>query len=141
MLSFNFFLRIKYGFLIGFGTYITKYILHGIVTLPHHHPPALPVSFILRPIDKKPKTGFEGRFRLCITLKLCVNLFFRGCYFCHHILAVHAGDVRHGYFLGAFGFAGVGIGAIAKTQFVHFRYHVPYPFGCFYFSLRQQGKL
>ena len=56
-------------------------------------------------------------------------------------LAVKAGDVLALDLLGAFGFAGVGVGAAAETEFVHTAYHLLDALVGFDLSLRKHGEV
>ncbi len=56
-------------------------------------------------------------------------------------LAVETGDVLPFDFLGAFGFASVGVGAGTETEFIHFHDHLPYAVCRFDFPLGEQGKV
>jgi hypothetical protein len=55
--------------------------------------------------------------------------------FCTHKLPVHPGNIRPGDQLRAFRFAGIGIGAVTKAQFIHLCNHGLYPLFCFNLAL------
>ena len=56
-------------------------------------------------------------------------------------LSVEAGDVLTFDLLGAFGLAGVGVGAAAKTQFIHLAYHLRHTLPSLDLSLWQEGEM
>lgn len=56
-------------------------------------------------------------------------------------LPVHPGNIDYGDFFRTFGFAGIRIGAVSKTELIHFGYHFLNTVFGFYFTLREQGKL
>ena len=60
---------------------------------------------------------------------------------CLDELAVEAGDVGDSFALGAYGFAGTGVGAVAKAEFVHLGYHSLGTTGCLYATLWKESQL
>ena len=56
-------------------------------------------------------------------------------------LAVQAGDVGDGLALGADGFAGTGVGAVAEAEFVHLGYHGLGTAGSLDAALRKESEL
>ena len=56
-------------------------------------------------------------------------------------LAVQSGDVGDGFALGADGFAGTGVGAVAEAEFFHTHHHIFGATGSLGATLRQEGEL
>lgn len=70
-------------------------------------------------VDKRHNLRAQYDLKREIGLRLLFSEEFGG-----EVFAVHSGNVGDGDFFGAFGFAGVGVTAIAEAEAVHFGDHV-----------------
>ena len=80
--------------------------------------------------DKKIPGRFAGDFSLDLV-----------CQFCLDELSVESGNVGDGFVLRTYCLAGTGVGAVAKSQFLHLGHHGLGALGSLRTSLWEKGQL
>src|ERR1700761_206877 len=89
---------------------------------------------------ERPYCIVEKEIRLSFAVSLLVQ-FFLPEQLGAEVIIVHVGDVGHFDLLRAFGFAGAGVGAVAKAFVVHLRHHGLYTAVTLWLALRQHTQL
>ena len=63
------------------------------------------------------------------------------CQFCFDELSVESGNIGDGFVLGTYSLAGAGVGAVAKSQFLHLGHHGLDTLGSLGTTLWEEGQL